>query len=80
MATLADFVGTWHFRGYPTHKCTIRLVNATQLHVRDEHGIEFSARVDGGTTLISERPGYPVGVISSDLKTIQWSNGEPWKR
>ena len=83
MATLADFVGTWYFRGYQARPCTIRLVSATHVHVRDEHGLEFRARVEGGSLLIPEfptRPDYPSGVISSDLKTIQWTNGEPWKR
>jgi len=57
------------------------MVSATQLEVRDEHGMVFRARVDGGSQLVAEQPpGYPSGVISSDLKTIQWTNGEPWKR
>jgi len=83
MATLADFVGTWYFRGYPAKPCPIRLLSATRVEVRDEWGLVFPARLEGGSTLIPElpqRPDYPVGVISSDLKTIQWSNGEPWKR
>lgn len=80
MATLADFVGTWHFRGVPTHPCTIRLLSATKVEVRDEHGVVFPARLEGGSTLIPEPPGHVTGVISSDLKTIQWTNGENWKR
>ncbi|PYQ29427.1 MAG: hypothetical protein DMF56_10690 [Acidobacteria bacterium] len=80
MATTADFVGTWYFRGYPAKPCTIRLASATRLHVRDEWGKEFDARVDGSAIIAENQPGYPTGVITSDLQTIQWSNGEPWKR
>jgi hypothetical protein len=83
MATLADFVGTWYFRGYKTSPCTIRLLSATRLEVRDEHGLVFPARVDGGSVLVPEIPhrrDYPTGVITSDLKTIEWTNREQWKR
>ena len=82
MATIADFVGAWFFRGYPTHPCPIRLLSATRVEVRDEHGFVFPARVEGSTLIpeFPQRPGYPTGVLTSDLKTIQWTNGENWKR
>ncbi len=79
MATIADFVDTWYFRGYPAKPCTIRMVSATKLHVRDEWGKEFPARVEGDM-IIAEPPGALTGVITSDRQTIQWTNGEPWKR
>ena len=83
MASLADFVGTWYFRGYQNQPCPIRLVSATRLEIRDQHALVFRARVEGGSVLVPEfpqRPDYPSGVISSDLKTIEWTNGELWKR
>ncbi|MEO8382674.1 MAG: hypothetical protein ABI779_23655 [Acidobacteriota bacterium] len=55
-------------------------MSATKVEVRDEHGVVFPARLEGGSTLIPEPPGHVTGVISSDLKTIQWTNGENWKR
>lgn len=78
MATIADFVGTWYFRGVASQPCTIRLMSPTRLQVRDEWGKEFGARVDG-SAIIPDQPGI-TGVITSDNQTIQWTNGEPWKR
>ncbi|MGH8644812.1 MAG: hypothetical protein ACREX4_10270 [Gammaproteobacteria bacterium] len=82
MANPADFVGTWYFRGYQGKPCTIRLTGANRVEIRDEHAYVFPARIDGYTVIpeFPERPSYPTGVLSSDLQTIQWTNGEPWKR
>jgi hypothetical protein len=81
MPTLADFVGTWYFRGYKTHPCSIRLHGPSAVWIRDEHAYEYTGRVDGAT-LYADRPGHPgfFGVITSDLKQIEWSNHEVWKR
>jgi hypothetical protein len=81
MATLADFVGTWYFRGYQTHPCSVRLQGGNRVVIRDEHGYEYAGRVEGDT-LMTESLHHPGlhGVMTSDTKRIDWTNGENWQR
>ena len=82
MTTIADFVGTWYFRGYPSKPCYISLTNADRLRVTDEFNATFPAHLNGASVLVTENPlnwGL-TGVLSSDAKRIAWSNGESWLR
>jgi len=79
--TIADFVGTWYFRGDKKAPCYIRL-HGPKLEVTDEHHNTFPAHVEGGETLVTENPlNFGLrGTLSSDAKRIAWVNGESWER
>ena len=78
MATIADFVGTWYLGGDRTEPCHINL-DGTHLTISigdtNYQGYSFN-----GNNEIYRR-GYPTGVISSDLKRIDWTFVETfWER
>ncbi len=82
MTTIADFVGTWYFRGYPAKPCYIQLRGTNKLTVTDEFNQVFPAHIDAQSVLVTENPlnwGL-TGVLSSDARRIAWSNGESWLR
>ena len=82
MATIADFVGTWYFRGVRTAPCYMQMQGTTQLKVTDEQHQVRIGNVQGGTVVLpgNAYTGELSGVISSDAKRIAWSNGESWER
>jgi hypothetical protein len=53
--TIADFVGTWYFRGDRKAPCQIRLHGA-KLEVTDEQHNTYPAHVEGVDTLVTEPP------------------------
>ncbi len=82
MATIADFVGTWYFRGNRNAPCSIRLQGQTRLIIVNEKGRTYPGHLEGDTVLVAEDPlDYGIrGVLSSDTRRIAWSNGESWER
>ena len=82
MATIADFVGTWYFRGNHSVPCYMQMQGTTQLKVTDEQHQVRIGNVQGNTVVLpgNAYTGELSGVISSDAKRIAWSNGESWER
>ena len=71
MTLIADFVGTWYFRGNKNAPCYIRLRGA-KLEVTDEFHHTFPAHFEGDNVLVTENPlnwGLK-GVLSSDSRRI----------
>ena len=78
MANIADFCGTWYFRGKP---CTVALASSNTVHITDFDGSVGTGQVSGDR-LHMEKPGFYAtdGVISSNGQQIAWSNREFWTR
>lgn len=79
MANVADFVGTWYFRGDKSQRCSIQL-QGTKLRVTNEHNESFIARMEGGEKFVSESNPAIHGTLSSNGQIIAWHNGEIWTR
>jgi hypothetical protein len=82
MATIADFVGTWYFRGDRNASCTIQLRGPNKLQITDEKHQSYPGHLEGDNWLVSENPSnYGIrGSLSSDARQIAWTNGEVWTR
>ena len=81
MTSIADFVGTWYFRGDRKRPCYIRLKGA-KLEITDEFQHTFPAHLQGDNAFVTENPSNwgLRGDLSSDSRRIAWSNGESWER
>ena len=82
MANIADFVGTWYFRGVQNRPCIIQMQGTNQLKVIDESHNNRVGRVVGDSIILQGNAymGELTGILSSDAKRIAWSNGESWTR
>lgn len=82
MATIADFVGTWFFRGVRNRPCYIRLNGVSSLTITNEEGRTFPGHVENQNVLVTEdRLNWGLkGVLNSNANRIAWANGESWER
>jgi hypothetical protein len=76
MASIADFVGTWYFRGDNYIRS-----HGAKLAVVDEKSNAYPAHVERENVMVSENLANwgLKGTLSSDAKLIAWNNGEIWK-
>lgn len=80
MATTADFVGTWYLAGDRTKPCQISLEDDGTHLTLSFGGTNYQGYSFNGNNEIYRR-GYPTGVLSSDLKRIDWTFvGTFWER
>jgi hypothetical protein len=81
--TLPDITGTWHAQGDAAKRCEISQ-SGDSVTLRNEQGRTATGRFTDPSTLDTDW-GYfggrhIKGVISSDLRRINWSNGTYWTR
>jgi predicted enzyme related to lactoylglutathione lyase len=79
MATIADLIGTWYLSGDRTKPCHISL-DADGTHLTVSLG-DTNYRGYSFNGIEIYRGGYPTGVLSSNLKRIDWTFVEAfWER
>ena len=83
MASIEDFLGTWYLSGDRTKPCYIRLED-DGMHLTINLGESLGGTNYPGYSINGNeiyRAGYPTGVLSSDLKRIDWTFVEAfWER
>jgi hypothetical protein len=78
--TLPDITGTWFFAGDHFKRCHIEQFG-TSVTLTNESGQTGRGTFVNSTTLSTTWSGVHItGNISSDLRTIRWSNGTYWTR
>lgn len=83
MANIEAFLGTWYLSGDRTKPCYIRLEDDGKHFALDLGeslgGTNYPGYSINGNEIY--RAGYPTGVLSSDLKRIDWTFVEVfWER
>lgn len=81
--TLPNISGTWYANGNAAHLCSISQ-SGTSVSLRNQQGASASGTFTDPSTLDTNwgvfGGGHVIGHISSDLRTITWSNGTYWTR
>ncbi|HEY1656250.1 MAG TPA: hypothetical protein VGF86_14185 [Candidatus Tumulicola sp.] len=81
--TLPDLSGTWYANGNPAKHCHFSQ-SGSSISLTNERGATATGSfLDAGSLVTNWGPfggGQITGRISSDLRTITWSNGTYWSR
>ncbi len=78
--TLPNITGTWYYAGDHAKRCRIEQ-SGTSVTLTNESGQTGRGTFVNSTTLSTTWDGVQItGNISSDLQTINWSNGTYWTR
>jgi len=75
MAMIEDFLGTWYLSGDKTKPCYIRLED-DGVHLTIDLGERLGGTKYPGYSIKGNeifREGYATGILSSDLKRIDWT-------
>jgi hypothetical protein len=76
---VAPFLGTWCAQGDPAKQASI-VSNGVYVTLTNESGSTSIGRATAGRQIVADEWNFVSGTLSSDGKTISWTNGTFWTR
>ncbi len=78
--TMPDISGSWYANGNPTAQCRIAQSGSSVSLTNEQGATATGSFTDPSTLSAAWGRKHLTGTISSDLQTINWSDGEYWSR
>jgi hypothetical protein len=78
--TMPDISGSWYANGNPTAQCRITQSGSSVSLTNEQGATANGSFTDPSTLSAAWGRKHLTGTISSDLRTINWSDGEYWSR